>query len=523
MRFARFEPTSYDNAIFEQAIRGYAHLQAPIVPIKGPGFNLLGDHFSPIIALAAPVYRLFPEAQTLMVVQAVLIASRCTSSTSLGLRRLGWWAGGGIALAYGLSFGLQSAVASNFHEVAFGAPLLALAGAAYVERRYGHVVAWSLPLLLVKEDLGLTVALIGLVLWLAGERRRGLWLAIAGGVGFLLVLLVIIPAFNPDGAYAYTGTVGGDRGLLATVLDDSGRKLLTVVMTFAVGGLAALASPWALLVLPTFAWRFAGDNPYYWGTDFHYSILLMVIVAVAAIDAMARHPWLRPLAAVAVAFTVAMQFGSPLASLADPDTYDHAQRTDAAEHVLTLDPRRRERRHRHRAHDAPGRRPRRHLDRHPGQRDPGLGRCSTSAPVSARRPTRSRTPRSATRCRTRWSRTSTATSSPAAAAEPLARAVSSQVARVRFSHRDWDASEEVRRNARRHLSRPGRRPPSGAAVVTAKVPARESRPPRAREMTSCVVMASSEALFSRRENLTLARGEADSHERGASATGASST
>ncbi len=338
VRFARFEPTSYDNAIFEQAIRGYAHLQAPIVPIKGPGFNLLGDHFSPIIALAAPVYRLFPEAQTLMVVQAVLIAISVYVVTSLGLRRLGWWAGGGIALAYGLSFGLQSAVASNFHEVAFGAPLLALAGAAYVERRYGHVVAWSLPLLLVKEDLGLTVALIGLVLWVAGERRRGLMVAIAGGIGFLLVLLVIIPAFNPDGAYAYTGTVGGDRGLLATVLDDSGRKLLTVVMTFAVGGLAALASPWALLVLPTFAWRFAGDNPYYWGTDFHYSILLMVIVAVAAIDAMARHRWLRPLAAVAVAFTVGMQFGSPLASLADPVTDDHAQRIDAAEHVLTLVP-----------------------------------------------------------------------------------------------------------------------------------------------------------------------------------------
>ncbi len=341
VRFDRFEPTSYDNAIFEQAIRGYAHLQAPVVPIKGPDFNLLGDHFSPIIALVAPVYRLFPAAQTLLVVQAVLIAVSVYVVTSLGLRRLGRWAGGGIAVAYGLSFGLQSAVQSNFHEVAFGVPLLALAGAAYVERRYGHVVAWSLPLLLVKEDLGLTVALIGLVLWLAGERRRGVFLALAGGVGFLLVVLVIIPSFNPEGTYAYTSAVGGDRGLLPTVLDDSGRKLLTVVMTFAVGGFAALASPWALLVLPTFAWRFAGDNPYYWGIDFHYSVLLMVIVAVAAIDAMNRRPQLRPAAAVAVAFTLALQVGStglPLSSLADPDTFDRPERADAAEHVLALIP-----------------------------------------------------------------------------------------------------------------------------------------------------------------------------------------
>ncbi|MFZ0141739.1 MAG: DUF2079 domain-containing protein [Aeromicrobium sp.] len=338
VRFETFEPTSYDNAIFEQAIRAYAHLQAPIVAIKGPGFNLLGDHFSPIIALVAPVYRVFPAAQTLLVVQAVLIAVSVYVVSSLGLRRLGLWAGGGIAVAYGLSFGLQSAVQSDFHEVAFGAPLLALAGAAYVEGRYGRVVAWSLPLLLVKEDLGLTVALIGLVLWLAEERRRGTVLAVAGAVGFLFVVLLVIPWFNPEGAYAYTGNVGGDRGLLATVFDDPGRKLLTVFMTFAVAGFAALVSPWAVLVLPTFAWRFAGDNPFYWGTDFHYSILLMVIVAVAAIDAMDRFPPLRLTAVVAVGFTVVMLVKSPLASLVDPGFYEPPPRAAAAERVLTQIP-----------------------------------------------------------------------------------------------------------------------------------------------------------------------------------------
>ena len=338
VRFTTYEPTSYDNAIFEQAIRGYTHLQAPIVPIKGPDFNLLGDHFSPIIALLAPAYRLFPAAQTLLVAQAVLIAVSVYVVASLGLRRLGLWAGGGIAVAYGLSFGLQSAVTSTFHEVAFGAPLLALAGAAYVERNYGRVVVWSLPLLLVKEDLGVTVALIGLVLLLAREHRRGAVLVLAGGVGFLVVLLVVIPAFNPEGSYAYTGSVGGDRGLLATLLDDPGRKALTVVMTFAVAGFAALASPWSLLVLPTFAWRFAGDNPYYWGTDFHYSILLMVIVAVAAIDAMDRFRPLRWATVVAVMFTGVMLVKSPLASLIDPDTYDAPARADGAQRVLALVP-----------------------------------------------------------------------------------------------------------------------------------------------------------------------------------------
>ncbi len=99
VRFRTYEPTSYDNAIFEQAVAGYAGFEAPIVAIKGPGFNLLGDHFSPVIALLGPVYRLFPAAQTLMAAQAVLIAVSVYVVASLALRRLGPWAGGGVAVA----------------------------------------------------------------------------------------------------------------------------------------------------------------------------------------------------------------------------------------------------------------------------------------------------------------------------------------------------------------------------------------------------------------------------------------
>lgn len=333
-RFARFEPTSYDNAIFQQAVRGYAHLGAPIVAIKGPGFNILGDHFSPIIALLAPFYRLWPAAQTLLVAQVVLIVVSIHVVTTLAVRRLGWWPGAALAVAYGLSFGLQSAVKADFHEVAFALPLLALAGAAYVDRRFDRVVWWSLPLLLVKEDLGLTVAMIGAVLWVAGERRRGAWLAGAGAVGLILVIVVVVPALNPGGAYAYTASVGGDRGALATLADEPGRKALTVLMTFAVGGLAALASPWALLVVPTFAWRFVGDNPYYWGTDFHYSLLLMPIVAVAAVDVMDRCPRGRPLGAVALVFTAFTVVGSPLASLVEADTYGVPEHAVAAQRMV---------------------------------------------------------------------------------------------------------------------------------------------------------------------------------------------
>jgi uncharacterized membrane protein len=338
VRFDRFTIASFDNAIFEQAVKSYAGWGAPIVDIKGTGFNILGDHFSPVTALIAPFYRLFPSAQTILLAQVALIAISVHVIAVLAMRTIGTRLGAAIGVAYALSFGIQSAVEADFHEVAFAAPLLAMAGSAYVDRRYDRVVLWSLPLLLVKEDMGLTVAAVGVVLWLAGERRRGLVLAFTAIVTMMLVLLVVVPAFNAEGAYAYSGTLGGDRGVLATLFDEVGRKAATVVLTVAITGFAALASPWVLLVLPTLAWRFAGDVPFYWGTEWHYSLVLMPIVFVAMIDAMHRRPslrWATPVGLVVGAF---MMVGSPVAALADATTYDPPPRAAAARTVLSLVP-----------------------------------------------------------------------------------------------------------------------------------------------------------------------------------------
>ncbi|MGZ5370882.1 DUF2079 domain-containing protein [Aeromicrobium sp.] len=345
VRYHRFDPSSWDNAIFEQGIKGYAQLGAPIVDIKGPGFNQLGDHFSPIIALVAPFYRVFPSAQTILIAQAVLLAISVAVVAHIGIKHLGRFRGTAIAIAYGLSFGIQSAVQSDFHEVAFAVPLLALAGAAYIDRDWRRVIWWTLPLMFVKEDLGITVAAIGAVLWLAGERRRGTVLAAVGLLGMFLVLLVVIPHFNPSGEWDYATKFGGGRSILDVVLDQPGRKVLTLALTFGLTGFLALASPWVLLALPVLAGRFMADKEFYWGTDWHYSLVLMPIVFIALIDAMNREHrsvWLRSYAAqgalVALVFAAVMQVHSPLSVLVKPSTYDPNPRAASAREVISLVP-----------------------------------------------------------------------------------------------------------------------------------------------------------------------------------------
>jgi hypothetical protein len=106
----------------------------------------------------------------------------------------------------------------------------------------------------------------------------------------------------------------------------------------------AVASPWVVVALPTLAWRFAADNPYYWGTDWHYSLLLMPVMAIAAIDVMRRFVWMRPVALAGMGIVTALALvpnpvmGSPLVGYLSPPAFHQTEREVSGEHVLQLIP-----------------------------------------------------------------------------------------------------------------------------------------------------------------------------------------
>ena len=163
-KYLRLDPGSWDLGIFTEYVKQLAHARAPVVSIRGAGFNLLGDHFQPIVALLVPFFRVFPTAETLLVAQALLTAASVIPVCHAAQELLGTWASRGIGVAYAFSWGLQQMVNFDFHEIAFAVPLLAFSLSALVRRRLWPAVAWALPLVFVKEDQGFTVAAIGLVI-----------------------------------------------------------------------------------------------------------------------------------------------------------------------------------------------------------------------------------------------------------------------------------------------------------------------------------------------------------------------
>ncbi|WP_051799608.1 DUF2079 domain-containing protein [Catenuloplanes japonicus] len=288
----QLQTTGYDLGIFHQVVRSYAEGRMGITDIKGPDYPQLGDHFSPILMLLAPVYRVFPSVYTLLVAQAALMAVAVVPLAGWARRALGTGAALAVGTGYGLSWGIAQAIGFDFHEIAFAVPMLAMSLSALGRRRLTAAALWALPLLLVKEDMGLTVAAIGLLIAGYGGRRLGLGVAAAGLLGMALIVTVLLPALNPDDAYAYTGMivdgqtdpVTPGRYVKDTLLAPA--KVGTVLMLVAITGFAAVRSPLILVAVPTLAWRFASDNPYYWGTGFHYSAVLMPVVFAALVDAL---------------------------------------------------------------------------------------------------------------------------------------------------------------------------------------------------------------------------------------------
>ncbi|WP_254706329.1 DUF2079 domain-containing protein, partial [Streptomyces lunaelactis] len=350
-RHTLLRTTGYDLGIFEQAVRAYSQFRAPIVLLRGDNFNLLGDHFHPALAVLAPLYRLWPSPLCLLLAQSALLALAVVPLARWALRELGRRPAHVIAVGYGLSWGIASAAAFDFHEVALAVPLLSFALEALGRRRFGPAVAWSAPLVLVKEDLGLTLAALGCYVAWKGPRRLGVVTAAAGLLASAVEIKLLLPAFNPAGGYAHGGNLAEDThsSLLTTIALaplDALRpdiKAMTLILVFAPSALLALRSPLAILAVPTLAWRMLSQVGFHWGTSFHYSAVLMPIVFAGLIDTL-RH-WRgtdHPLAArhvraalvTVLAVTLVMLPSFPLAQVAQRATWHTTPHIKAARSLL---------------------------------------------------------------------------------------------------------------------------------------------------------------------------------------------
>ncbi len=321
-RPAQFLTAGYDLGIFDQALRAYARFQAPLVPLKGEHFNLLGDHFHPILVTLVPFYWIWNDARVLLLAQAALIALSCVFVWRIGRRRFPGLVSWLLVVGYAIAWPLQTMADFDFHEVAFAVPLIAWALDALDGRKDRQLLIAGLLLLLVREDMGAIVLLLGVIRIFRRPRWLGALLIVIGAGAFILIVMVVMPAIAGRGYgywdYSVLGSGAGDA--VHTILTDPLKvvvafftpsiKVTTLVALFAPVFLLCFLSPYVLLALPLLAQRMLSDRSALWETQFHYNAPVWIILAIAAIDGLGRlrrirglrHPWV--VRGIAIAFAV---------------------------------------------------------------------------------------------------------------------------------------------------------------------------------------------------------------------------
>lgn len=255
--------------------------------------SLFADHFSPITVLFGLAWRIWPDPRALVVAQAACMATALLIIGVAWVRRVRppWW-GVGVVACMAVVKGMTSAAVFDVHEVGLGVVIMAVLCWGLLERRASMVWPSAVGLLLVKEDLGLTVIAAGAVWWLLTGGRRGgrvgtaLALMATGLAGLATAFGVIEIASGGEGSI-YVGSLAPQSGLDG-VLASLPQRVEPFVLFALTAGIVGLRSPIALLALPTLAWRVLSSNPAYWETFYHYDVILVPLAAFAALDAWTR-------------------------------------------------------------------------------------------------------------------------------------------------------------------------------------------------------------------------------------------
>ena len=310
IRFRRFRDGTFDLVIFDQAVRGYAHFGAPTSMARGVAdgagahFVVLGDHWSPILAVLAPLYWIHDGPATLIVAQALLFALAIPPLWIYTRRLLGARAAYFVCGAYALSLPVAAAMSFDFHEVAFVPVLTAVMAERFQASRGQHSlpgILAAIALLMVKEDMGLLLAGYGAYLFVIRQRATGLSFFAGGLAATWVSTRLLIPAFGGSAnfywAYGQFGSSLATAGwhALTHPLQTLGTlvtprvKITTMLSLVAPLAFLPLASPLVLAAVPLLLERMlATGYPAWWTSSYHYDAFIVMILVLAAVDGAAR-------------------------------------------------------------------------------------------------------------------------------------------------------------------------------------------------------------------------------------------
>ncbi len=283
-----FQTSAYDLGIYMQSLWNTIHGNGLFYTTLWEG-SRFAAHFEPILFFILPIYAAFPKAETLLILQSVILALGALPVYWLARDELGKKAGVVFAAAYLLYPALHGVNSFDFHGSALAIPVLLFCFYAFKKGRYPLSIFLAILAMMCKENVSLVIFTMGLYwLWEARkgssmrlenrwlprepEIRYSLLLTCMGLVWFILAVFVIIPAFSPSGEFAFLGKYSLSLDIL---FFDEDVKLLYLVSLLAPLLFTSLLHPVLLIGLPILAQNMFTDyNDMYTIYNQHPSLLI---------------------------------------------------------------------------------------------------------------------------------------------------------------------------------------------------------------------------------------------------------
>src|SRR2546427_6900565 len=277
----------YDLGVMDNCVWQTLHGRLFFYPQYG--ISYFGDHFAPILFVFVPVYAIWANPLVLILAQAMALAiggvfrhriallhlMRDQPDGSPEARRVlreAW----GFTVIYALHPSLLHVAMFDFHPVVLMIPLSLAAYYCYLTRRWLWLAVSLVLLATCQEEAAITITAFGLYLLAFGKTSVARWTgattSVTAALYFILVIKVIVPAFQPSttggwvylSRYAHLGGSIGEivRALALHPLDALVRsfelyKLETLLWVFLPLGLLPLLGWRALLVaLPSLGYTY---------------------------------------------------------------------------------------------------------------------------------------------------------------------------------------------------------------------------------------------------------------------------
>ena len=203
LRYWTFRSTAFDLGNMDQVVWNNLHGHFFAFTNRGRDYfgppTRLAVHVEPILLPISLLYLLYAGPETLLIFQTLALTLGALAVFALARRALPRWPLVGVALVvtYLASPLVIGENIFDFHPVALVTPLLLAAVLALVARRYAWFALAAFLAAMCKEDIGFTVALLGLYIAFA-QQRRWFGLTTAG-----LAIAGLRGAFGHSEAYSF--------------------------------------------------------------------------------------------------------------------------------------------------------------------------------------------------------------------------------------------------------------------------------------------------------------------------------